>query len=179
MSFDHDHLLAPDGLADLGDRPLEEIRAQRAACVDVETGLSYVRRMVQGSLDIVEREITRRSGNGDVQAVGDLIDQLPGILGDAPRPPGVGRLSQTLEPTDLDDALVTEFEELVGDGRLAQINAIDESELHRLVSELKGIEGRISEKRRAYFDRIDALQAEITRRYQTGEASVESLLESS
>lgn len=179
MSLDHDHLLAPDGLAGIEDRPLEEVRALRAACVDVETGLSYVRRLVQGSLDIVEREITRRSGAHETQAVGDLIDQLPGILGDAPRPPGVGRLSQTLEPTDFADELVTEYEELVGDGRLAQTNAIDAAELHVLVAELKGIEARISEKRRAYFDRIDALQAEITRRYQTGEASVEALLESS
>lgn len=179
MSLDHDHLLEPDGLAGIEDRPLEEIRTLRAACVDVETGLSYVRRLVQGSLDIIEREITRRSGTHDTQAVGDLIDQLPGILGDAPRPPGVGRLSQTLEPTDFADELVTEYEDLVGDGRLAQTNAIDEAELHVLAAELKGIEARISEKRRAYFDRIDALQGEITRRYQTGEASVEALLESS
>ena len=36
---------------------------------------------------------------------------------------------------------------------------------------------RISAERRTLFATIDALQAEITRRYKTGEASVESLLQ--
>src|SRR5438045_1013929 len=35
----------------------------------------------------------------------------------------------------------------------------------------------VSSTRRQLFDRIDALQGEITRRYRTGEASVESLLQ--
>ena len=91
----------------------------------------------------------------------------------------MGRLSQTLEPADFDDELVAEYEALVGDGRLAHLAEVDDEGLHTLMSELKGVEGRISEKRRAYFTRIDALQAEITRRYRDGEASVESLLESS
>ena len=34
----------------------------------------------------------------------------------------------------------------------------------------------MSRRRRSLHERIDALQAEITRRYRTGEASVESLL---
>ena len=34
----------------------------------------------------------------------------------------------------------------------------------------------MSERRHAYFDRIDALQAELTRRYRTGEATVDGLL---
>jgi hypothetical protein len=35
----------------------------------------------------------------------------------------------------------------------------------------------VSGQRRDLFERIDALQAEITRRYKTGEASVDSLLQ--
>ncbi len=35
----------------------------------------------------------------------------------------------------------------------------------------------MSERRHAYFERIDALQAELTRRYRTGEASVDGLLD--
>jgi hypothetical protein len=35
----------------------------------------------------------------------------------------------------------------------------------------------VSEQRQALFERIDALQAEITRRYKTGEASIDSLLQ--
>ena len=39
-----------------------------------------------------------------------------------------------------------------------------------------GSQHTVSSRRRALFDHIDALQAELTRRYKTGEASVESLL---
>ena len=35
----------------------------------------------------------------------------------------------------------------------------------------------MSSQRHALFERIDALQAEITRRYKTGEATVDSLLQ--
>jgi hypothetical protein len=34
----------------------------------------------------------------------------------------------------------------------------------------------VSDLRRNLFDRIDAIEAELTRRYRTGEASVDSLL---
>ena len=44
---------------------------------------------------------------------------------------------------------------------------------HLLAADL---ERQVSERRQALFTRIDALQAELTRRYKTGEASVESLL---
>ena len=37
-------------------------------------------------------------------------------------------------------------------------------------------EAELSARRRTLHERIDVLQAEITRRYKTGEASVESLL---
>ena len=42
---------------------------------------------------------------------------------------------------------------------------------------LSAYEADVSARRKALFEQIDALQAEITRRYKTGEASVESLLQ--
>jgi hypothetical protein len=42
---------------------------------------------------------------------------------------------------------------------------------------LSALEVRVSGCRRDLFERIDALQAEITRRYKTGEATVDSLLQ--
>ena len=64
MGWDHDHLLDPEALADLEQRPIEDVRAQRAACVEVETGLSYLRRLIQGSLDIVGQAIEQRGADG-------------------------------------------------------------------------------------------------------------------
>ena len=42
---------------------------------------------------------------------------------------------------------------------------------------LAALEVKVSGYRHDLFERIDALQAEITRRYKTGEATVDSLLQ--
>jgi len=177
MSSEHDALLDPSGLTDLEDRPIDEIRARRAACIEVETGLSYLRRLIQGSLDIIERELVRRAGGGDPQSVGDLVDQLPDILGEIPRPPGVGRLTQILEPTEFDDELIRAYEDLVGDGRLARAADLGGVELVALMDQLREIEVKVSARRHDFHQCIDALQSEMTRRYRTGEVTVDSLFE--
>ena len=145
-----DRLLSPDLLDGLATRPIDEVRTLRAECVEVETGLSYLRRMVQGPLDIVHREQTRRS-SGTEGDLATLVEDLPDLLAEHTRSAGVGRLPQTLEMSDAD--------------------------LEELATGLTAFERKISEQRHAYFERIDALQAELTRRYRTGEASVESLLD--
>ena len=147
----------------------------RTECVEVETGLSYLRRMVQGPLDIVNRELVRR----EVGGLGDratLIEELPGILADGPRPAGVGRLSQSLEPTLVDPELSAELDHLLAGGVVADVVSLDDEAVVQLQVRLEQFEQRVSDRRRAYFDLIDALQAELTRRYRTGEATVDSLL---
>ena len=177
MSVNDDHLLDPEGLTGLADRPIADIRSARAACIEVETGLSYLRRLLQGSLDIIERELVRRAGGGDPQSVGQLVDQLPEILGEVQRPPGVGRLTTSLGPADFHDELIERYEALVGDGRLAKAADLPGTELVTLMDQLREIETLVSSRRHAYHEQIDALQAELTRRYRTGEATVDSLLE--
>jgi hypothetical protein len=173
MSADHDRLLDPAHLVGLEKRPIDEIRSLRRTCVDYETGLSYLRRLVQGSIDIIEGELQRRTGP---HKTADLVEALPGLLGEIGRPPGLGRLTASLEPTELDDELVHRYEALVQDGELAHATEVDGARLHRLLGELHDIERQVSEKRHAFHHRIDALQAELTRRYRTGEASVDTLL---
>lgn len=171
-----DELLEPDGLDNLTTRSIEDVRAQRAACLEVETGLSYLRRLVQGSLDIAGREIAHRAGDDAGPRSDALVDELPDILGDNPRPAGVGRLSATLAPTQVDAELQAEYQSLVDDGRLAHVAELDDDALAALDGRLRSLEAQISAKRHRYHERIDALQAELTRRYQSGEASVDTLL---
>lgn len=176
MSADHEQLLEPISAEALAALAIEDVRARRAAATEIETGLSYLRRMVQGAIDIVTREAGHRSGETAVSRGDDLLDELPDILGDSGRPAGVGRLSQTLEPTALDAELEAEYEALVGNGRLARAGQIEDGELDGLRAQLVDLEARVSTKRRLYLDQIDILQAELTRRYQSGEASVDTLL---
>ena len=176
MTADADRMMSPDYLADLEGRSIDEVRAMRDECLVVETGLSYLRRMVQGPLDIVNRELVRREVGGGAADRATIIEELPGILADGPRPPGNGRLSQSLEPVDLDPELAAELGDIVGGGAIADINTLPDRALLELQDRLTEFEVRVSERRRAYFDRIDALQADLTRRYRTGEATVDSLL---
>ena len=85
-SEDVDRLLDPGYAADLAGVPLEELRVRRDACQRAEVALSYVRRVLQGELDLVGAELeARRQGvRGDATR---LIDDLPAILAG---PPGSG-----------------------------------------------------------------------------------------
>jgi hypothetical protein len=171
-----DRLLSPELLDDLSTRPIDEVRALRTQCVDVETGLSYLRRMVQGPLDIVHREQRRRSSGGEGD-LATLVDELPDVLAEGTRSTGVGRLPQTLEPTSVDAELEAELDGLIGDGRIGGVTEMSDVDLGELGARLTAFERRVSERRRRFHERIDAFQAELTRRYRTGEASVESLLD--
>lgn len=148
----------------------------RTACQEVETGLSMLRRMVQGRLDIVRSELDRRASGGEPGDLTDLIARLPEVLSDRTRTPGVGRLPQIMAPGELPPELEAELDDIAGSGHLADLPSRSEADLQRMTEQLHAFEQRVSEHRQALFERIDALQAEITRRYKDGEASVDALL---
>lgn len=169
-----ERLLDPGYLADVDQRSIEDLRAMRAECQEVETGLSYLRRVVQGRLDIVGAELERRRSGGDPADLARLVEQLPTILADHLRAPGNGRLPSTVGTGQVDPELEGRVDAVVS--RLDDLAALADGELGIGQAELTELEAAISGRRRDLFQRIDALQAEITRRYRTGEASVESLL---
>ena len=176
MSSDLAALLDPSYLGDLPGRSMEVVRAMRAECQEVETGLSLLRRMAQGRLDIVGLELARRAEGGDPTDLSDLIARLPEVLSDRTHAPGVGRLPQIMAPGELPAELEAELDGIVGDGHLADLPSVDDDHLRSMADDLAAFEQRVSAQRNDLFQRIDALQAEITRRYKTGEATVDSLL---
>jgi hypothetical protein len=177
MDAELDRLLADDHFADLSGRPVGELRALRAECQATETQLSYLRRLVQGRHDIVTGEIERRRGGGDPDDVSDLVDRLPQILSDRIHAPGPGHLPATMEPGELSGTLVDRLERITEavpvDG---SADGVPDAQLATAAVELGDLEQEVSSLRRAMFDRIDAVQAELTRRYRDGEAQVDDLL---
>jgi hypothetical protein len=170
-----DRVLSEDYLANLGDVPMEEVRSLRRDAEQEETDLSYLRRLLQGRLDILRAELGRRSGEG-----GDsLVEALPKILADevaAPGPRGLGR-HISLEPSRADSHR-RYVEALVADVDLSNVSAQDDAALHRAVEALQREERTVSEKRRAVQTVMDACTAEITRRYREGAADPADLLPS-
>lgn len=168
----------PDFVAGLSLLPLSEIRDRRREAQAIENALSYVRRMVQGRLDIVGAELQRRRAGGDPGDLSELIGRLPDILADAPRTPvGVARPPLELEPDrQVTEALEARLDAIFEADQIGSLADQDETGLLALTERLADFEHDLSATRRALHDVIAALQAEVTRRYRTGEASVDSLL---
>jgi len=167
--------LADDLLAGLADLPIEQVRARRGACQRLENQLSYVRRIAQGRLDIISSEMTaRRDGTDDDRT---LVQQLTEALSDRISAPGSGHLPTALEPGEVDPELLANLD-MAGPPLLVSDPAsMTDEQLRQVAGSLSELERDVSARRRAMFDRIDALQEEVIRRYRAGEADVNTLLQ--
>ncbi len=163
-------------VGDVSALEMVDLRAKRSECQDLEVALSYRRRMAQGRLDLVGVEQRRRAQGGE-RPVGDeaLVRELTAALSDRGRPPGNGRLPQLMAP-DPEGIDLAELDAIAGTTTLAGLADLPDATITELVVELGRFEADVSAQRRALHDRIDSLQAEITRRYRTGEATVDALL---
>lgn len=147
-----------------------------AAASETEDGLSYLRRLVQGRVDIVRAEDQRRRAGDPPGDVTDLIRQLPTILGDHPPRTGRGRHVQPVAPDDVDPVFVSRFDRLVSPDALVHLPAVDAADLETMIRGLTNLEREISERRRALHLLIDRVHQEIGRRYATGEISAEDVI---
>lgn len=167
-----DRLLAPEYLSGLAERPLDELRGMRAEAEQEETDLSFLRRLLQGHVDILRAEQARRHGDGPT---GSLVDALPEILADERVPShGLGRYA-AVEPSDI-DAHRRYVEALVGAGDLSDLAALADSALARMLDVLEREESEVSRRRRSVQRVMDTLTAELGHRYQEGDANVADLL---
>ncbi|MDO8391449.1 MAG: ABC transporter substrate-binding protein [Actinomycetota bacterium] len=151
--------------------PLEELRSLRAGLQHEDDVVSYVRRLAQARLDLVRAETARRAtGESDT----DLSGELPTILGNhltggPPRPP---------RPADdfSGHPLALALERLCHEGGSTDLPALADGELRDYAHRLQMFEQERSQERKELFSRIDALSAELVRRYRDGEADVDGLL---
>jgi hypothetical protein len=80
-----DRVLDPSYLDGLADRPVDEVSAMKTECTELETEVSFIRRLAQGRIDILDAERDRRASGGSLE---DLIASLSKIL--APPDPVAG-----------------------------------------------------------------------------------------
>jgi len=171
-----DDVLAPGYLYGLESWSLEDVRARRDEATLVETGLSYLRRIAQGRLDILLAEQRRRRDGGGGGGLTSLVEELPSILSDHVHAPGLGRLPALMGPGELDDDLEARLEAVIPASHLANIDSLEDAEVSSACDGLVELERAVSAQRRSVFEVLDRLQDEIVRRYGTGEATVDSLL---
>ena len=157
---------------DLGSLDMDSLRRLRDEAEQEETDASYLRRLLQGRIDIVAAELRHRAGES-----GDLLSELPRILADdgaPPSPRGLGR-HIVVEPSRA-DAHRRHVEQLVADVDLDDVTARSDDELERTLRSYREEEQRQSALRRRLQQVMDAASAEITRRYRDGEADPAALL---
>ena len=165
----------PGYLNGLDAWPLPEVRSKRDAVNEIETGLSYMRRVVQTRLDIVAAEKRHRE-TGTHLDVSDPDGELKDILAENVHAPGLGRLSTLMAPGLLDEELERQMEDVLPSAKVGAVTEIADAELARAADGLADFERTVSAQRKAVFNVLDRLQEEIVRRYRDGGASVDELL---
>lgn len=155
---------------------LDDLRQLRSSLQADDDAVSYVRRLVQARLDLVTSEQERRQLGADVVSGEDIADELATVLGThltaggsaAPRPP---------RPTDdfSDHPLAVELDDLCAKGG-TDLSVLSDDQLAGFAADLQQFEQARSAERKQLFGQIDALSAELVRRYREGEADVDGLL---
>jgi hypothetical protein len=154
--------------------PLQELRTLRSELQALDDVVSYVRRVAQTRLDLVDAEIRHRAEQMGVPVPHEVSGELRSVLGHhlsggparPPRPAG----DSSSHPIAL------EFEALCARYGVADIEGLDDEQLGELRDAMAVYEHDRSQERHALFARIDALSAELVRRYRDGEADVDGLL---
>ncbi|SFC26363.1 hypothetical protein [Streptomyces aidingensis] len=157
-----------------GGRPvrelsLPELREARRRALREESDLSFIRRLLQGRIDILLAELRHRSAPH-----APVVEQLPSILADLPSRQRSAR-HVTLGPPagaeyrELAEAVLAEI-------ALSDLSARTDQELREALDRLAGCEAGISRRRRSLHRTADECGAEITRRYRDGEAHIDDLL---
>jgi hypothetical protein len=173
---DLERMLSSDYLDGMKEKSLTEIRAMRTECQEAEQLLSYLRKLIQGRLDIVHTYL-EHPGSDALRDLGALVNDLPGILSSGSRrPPGSAHLPQLLSPDTEEGELTAELDGILGADEIATLADLEVDQLNSIAGQLEVIERRVSAERRALHERIDALQADLVDRHKTGRASVDGLL---
>jgi hypothetical protein len=167
-----DALLDPAFVEDATRQAMKEVRRLRREAEQQEVNLSYARRLLQGRLDIVRRELQRRAEHDGRS----LVDLLPEILSEKGRGPahGLGR-HQTVQP-QAPEEYESWVNSLTKGVDISAISDLTDAKLEKAARALAEAESGLSERRRGVQQVMDALAAELGRRYRDGEADVAALL---
>jgi hypothetical protein len=165
-----DTVLDPTFVESVRELSLGELRERRKLADEEEVEQSFVRRVLQGKLDLLRAELRVRAGEAH-----SLIESLPEVLADDGPRPQFGRLPRYFQPGQHPWGR-RPGDHLVTDDALSRLEELREPEIEHLIGELQMQERQVSEVRRKLHAVIDMLQGEMTRRYAEGEASVDQLL---
>ncbi|MEU7061107.1 aerial mycelium formation protein [Streptomyces sp. NPDC046197] len=169
---------------DLTAPSLPELRALRRQAQRDEADLSYVRRLLQGRIDILRAELARRgpapvvdTGAEQMETAGQpsVVERLAEILKDAPAQHRSSARHVTLGTPQSEESRQLAAE-MLAEVELSDLGARTDLELGAAMGRLVRYEQQVSRRRQQLQRTTDDCSAEIARRYREGEAQVEDLL---
>ncbi|MFC9463569.1 RsiG family protein [Streptomyces coelicoflavus] len=165
---------------DLTALGLPEVRALRRDAQREEADLSYVRRLLQGRIDILRAELAERGSTSSssvvtTAATGSVVERLSEILADAPARQRSSARHVTLA-TPRSEECRRLAAEMLGEVELSDLAARTDGELTAGMGRLVRYEQQVSRNRQRLQRTADDCSAEIARRYREGEAQVDDLL---
>jgi hypothetical protein len=155
---------APDYLEGLPVADTTRVRAMRDECRAEERRLSYVRRVLQGHLDLALAEVARRRGEPPAPLVTRVTHALTGPSGD----PRSARAVGLYEPPDGIDDIALDVES-------ARLPDVDDATLEALVERLHRRERALSDRRAMLLAHLDRLQDALVARYRDGDAAIDDV----
>lgn len=158
-----DRILRDDYLDGLDGLQIEEVRRRRDECLAEREFLSYLRRLYQGRLDILEAELqARRSGDER-----PLVDRLAEIMSSEGSSQGSPRGEAVRFELPDEEVLAARrrYERLANDAAISDPGSMDEAQLDEAAETLREEERVVSDTRSRVLQAHDALQDEIKRRY--------------
>ncbi|CAN5812558.1 hypothetical protein BH20ACT4_BH20ACT4_13370 [soil metagenome] len=144
---------------------LDDLRQLRQRLQTTEDAVSYARRVAQTRLDLVRA----RLDDADRPVADQLADVLSRRLLSASGRPPRGTDAHAGDP------VTEELEALSSELGFSRLDSLSRAELENLAVALEQFEHRVSSERQKLFARIDALGADLVRRYRDGSADVDGL----
>lgn len=158
-----DRVLDPDYLGGISDMSMDVLRERRQDAMMEEADLSYVRRMLQGRIEILENDVDARPDESDDELVARLTSVLVGNTTSVS-----SSRHLVAEPTRISERR-RYVERLIADVSLSDTGGMTPDQADAALVRLKETERTVSRTRGQVHQVIDQLTDELGRRYRAGQ----------
>lgn len=166
-----DTVLDPNFIRHLPAIDLVELRSRRKLAEEEEAELSYLRRLLQSRLDVIDNELQRRrESTHSGQAVADVVAILTAETAGEPR-----HIAPALDPSPIAQQRRA-VERLLADPALSYVTVLSTDDLAVAREQVSSFEQEVSGQRLSVQTVVDSITDELMQRYRNKQATIDTLL---
>jgi len=159
-----DRILAPGFGEDMAALSLDELHQRRDDCLNEREFLSYLRRLLQGRLEILRAEEQRRlDGVTDERPIEEKLIEI--FAQETPQGPGRGEALRVELPEEEMMLARRRVERVLNDSAISDPSSLTDDQLTGALMTLTKEEREVSDLRRTVMNLMDSFQDEVKRRY--------------